>query len=223
MVLALLLGGCACAPAPEGQFIVGGHAVKIEAFDRASIRAFLTEDWAKFNTHVKDTKDWFGKPRSVDWYPRVTPPIPSNWPPQQRRSVTFYAYGEYQELFNHGPSLSRSAPWAKVIVEEGLPARKVILASALGPVVHGEGSVPLGRETADRKIQIIRDGESRLSNFIAWKSIPADAAEVKAIREYYCQWALTDRTAELIKDNHRAFFAWLACPPTSAIPVLAAS
>jgi hypothetical protein len=43
---------------------------------------------------------------------------------------------------------------------------------------------------------------------------------VKAIKEYYCQWALTDHTADLIKVNHQIFFEWLSCPPQTLIPVL---
>jgi hypothetical protein len=123
-------------------------------------------------------------------------------------------------MFMHGPALSRSAPWAKVVLSEGMPANKVILAAALGPVVHGEGSVPISKELADRKAQIIKDGKAHLPNFVSWKAIPDDEAEVKAIREYFCQWVLTDRTADLIKNNHRAFFEWLSCPPRTMVPVL---
>ena len=216
-----LLTACAARPVVEGQFFVGSLPTKIEELKRNDVSAFLAEDWAKFDKHVKDAPDMMtGKVWPIDWYIEVTPPFPTNWPPQQLRSVTYYAYAAYQELFMHGPVLRRSAPWAKVVLNEGMPANKVILATALGPVVHEEGSVPISKELASRKIQIIKDGETHLANFVSWRAIPEDEAEVKAIREYYCQWVLTNRTADLIKDNHRAFFEWLSCPPRTMVPVL---
>ncbi len=202
-------------------FLLGSTPVKIVELKRHDVYAFLAEDWAKFDKHATDAPDMFSRQmRPVDWYLQVTPPFPTNWPPQQLHSVTYYAYAEYQQLFMHGPVLSRSAPWAKVVLNEGMPANKVILSTALGPVIHGEGSVPIGKELAGRKIRIIKDGEAQLSNFVSWTAISDDQAEVKAIREYYCQWALTNRTADLILDFHRDFFKWLSCPPRSHIPVL---
>lgn len=216
-----LLTACATRPVVEGQFFFGSRPIKVEELIRNDVYAFLAEDWAKFDKHVMDAPDMIsGKVWPIDWYLQVTPPFPTNWPPQQLRSVTYYAYAEYQRLLMHGPVQSRSAPWAKVVLNEGMPANKAILATALGPVAHGEASVPIGKELGSRKIQIIKDGEAHLSNFVSWKAIPDDKAEVKAIREYYCQWALTNRTADQIKDNHRAFFEWLSCPPRTMTPVL---
>jgi hypothetical protein len=204
-----------------GNFIFGSRTVRIEELKRNDVYVFLADDWAKFDKHVKNEPDIFsGKVRSIDWYLQVTPPFPTYWPPQQTRSVTYYAYAEYQQLLMHGPMLSRSAPWATVVLSEGTPAKKVMLATVLGPVVHVEGSVPISSELAKRKVQIIKDGEVHLSDFVSWTSIPHDGAEVKAIKEYYCQWILTNRTADLIKDSHRAFFEWLSCPPPTMVPVL---
>jgi hypothetical protein len=215
-----LLTSCAVGPIVEGQFFIGSHLVKTGELKASEVSGFLADDWAKFDKHVKDAPDMFSKMRPVSWRFELTPPFPTNWPPKRSRSVTYYAYAEYQEFSHHGPVLSRSAPWAKVILTEGKPADKVILASAVGPVKHGEGSVPITREQADRKIQIIKDGEARLNSFISWRTIPADEGEVKSIREYYCQWERTDRTADLIREDHRAFFEWLSCPPHTRIPVL---
>lgn len=205
----------------DGQFYFGDQAVKIADLKRRDVYAFLAGDWAKFDKHATDTVEMFtGKKVSIDWRPVITPPFPTTWPPQQPRSIAYYAYAEYQEAMMHGPVISRSAPWAKVVLNEGEPAKKVLLAADIGPVVHGEGSVPISQQQASRKIQIIKDGEAHLANFVRWAAIPDDEAEVKAIREYYCQWALTDRTAALIKDDHKAFFEWLSCPPPTRVPVL---
>ena len=182
----------------------------------------LDADWAKFDKHVGEMPDilFLGKMRSIDWYFVVTPPFPTNWPLQKRCSITYYAYAEYQRLLMHGPQLSRSAPWAKVVLTEGEVAEKVLLTKAIGPVVHGEGGVPISRKMANRELQIIKDGEAHLPNFMRWTEVPSDEAEVKIIREYYCQWALTNGTADLIKGSHHGFFEWLSCPPRTAIPVL---
>lgn len=225
LAFAVLLSACAAHPAGTDNYYFGNRAVKIEQLTPNDVEAFLADDWARFDKHVKDVPDWMtpGKVWSVDWHLEVTPPFPTNWPPLRTRSVTYYAYGEYQEGFMHGPALSRSAPWAKVVLTEGMAANKVILARRLGPAVNGEASVRISNELADRKTQIINDGEAYLPGFMSSKSIPDNQAEIKAIREYYCQWILTNRTADLIEDNHRAFFQWLSCPPKTLIPVLAPS
>lgn len=216
-----LLAACTTPPFNEGKVFVGDRAIKLEELKSGDLFPFLAEDWAKFDKHVKDAPDFFSsKPRSIYWHLVITPPFPTYWPPRKPRSVTYYAYAQYQELYRHGPSLSRSAPWAKVVLTEGMPDNKLILAVAIGPAVHGEGSVLIGVQMANRKRQIIKDGEAYLSHFVTWTAIPDDDAEVKAIREYYCEWALADRTADLIKDNHRIFFEWLSCPPRSRYPVL---
>jgi hypothetical protein len=218
----LLLTACATPPPfVEGHFYLGSKLVKMEELKSRDIYALLSDDWAGFDKHFKDTSNAMtGRMGPVNWHFQMTPPIPTNWPPQRLRSVTYYAYGQNQEFRIHGPALGRSAPWAKVVLTEGAPADKVMLATSIGREVHGEGSVALSTEQANRKIQIIKDGEARLSSFVGWRAIPDDAAAVKAIREYYCQWALTDGTANLIKGDHRAFFEWLSCPPRTWIPVL---
>lgn len=221
LVIVVFLSYCVPSTYVSAQFFFDGRAVKIEELKRNDVSAFLAEDWAKFDKHAKDGADMFTqKVYSVDWYLQITPPFPTEWPPQKFRSLTYYAYAEYQELFMHGPALSRSAPWAKVVLNEGEPADKVILSATIGRVVSGEGSVPISAQLADRKIKIIRDGEAELSNFVSWTAISTDEADVKAVREYYCQWALTNRTADLIRDNHQAFFEWLSCPPRTRVPVL---
>lgn len=221
LAILAMLTPCTASPLVEGQFDFGNHSVRIKDIKSSDLYGFLAEDWAKFNKHVKDAPDRLsGKVWPINWHMQISPPFPTNWPPRKNRSVTYYAYAEYQELLIHGPALSRSAPWVKVILSEGMSADKVILASALGPAIHGEGSVPISGAQAARKIQIIGDGEAHLADFIAWKSIPADEGVVIAIKNYYCQWILTNRTADLIKEDHRAFFEWLSCPPRTMIPVL---
>jgi hypothetical protein len=213
------LTACVTPPVADGRFYLDGRPIKIEELRRRDVYASLTEDWAKFDKYVKDEPQMSAK-IPINRHLQLTPPFPTNWPPQHLRSVTYYAYAQYSEFRIHGPMLSRSAPWAKVVLNEGARENKVMLASTLGSGAHGESSVPISQELADRKMRIIKDGEAHLSNFVSWKAIPQDEVEVKAIREYYCQWRLTDRTADLIQDNHRPFFQWLSCPPRTLVPVL---
>lgn len=194
--------------------------VGISESDHDAVRRLVADDWASFDKHAGRTRDFFGREHDIDWYMKISPPFPNVWPLRGRREIAYYVYAEYQELRHSGPALSRSAPWAKVVLSEGEAASKVRLAIAIGPVVHGEGSIPISRQQAERKIQIIKDGEAHLSDFARWTIIPEDEAEVKIIREYYCQWVLTNRTADLIKDSHQAFFEWLSCPPRTHVPVL---
>ncbi|ACB96076.1 hypothetical protein [Beijerinckia indica] len=196
--------------------------MKIDLSDSDSklIQHLVREDWASFDKHAGRTRDFFGKEHDINWYMAISLPFPAEWPPQGPFASTYYLYAEYQECLLHGPNLSRSAPWAKVVLKEGELASKMLLATAIGPVVNREISVPISRSQADRKIQIIKDGQAELPNFIRWTSIPDRQREVKVIREYYCQWALSNRTADLIKDNHQAFFEWLSCPSRTSIPVL---
>jgi hypothetical protein len=194
--------------------------IGISRYDDDVVRRIVADDWASFDKNASRIRDFFKRYHNIYWYMKISPPFPNVWPPRRRREITYYVYAEYQELRHSGPALLRSAPWAKVILNEVEAANKVRLATAIGPVVHGEGSVPISRQQAERKIQIIKDGEAHLSNFARWTDIPEDEAEVKIIREYYCQWVLTNRTADLIKDSHQAFFEWLSCPPRTHVPVL---
>lgn len=129
LALIAFLTASAASPVVAGEFFLGARPVKLEELKRNDVYAFLADDWAKFDKHVKDARNWMsGKVWSINWYLEVTPPFPTNWPPEQSRSITYYAYAEYQELFRHGPALMRSAPWAKVLLNEGMPAKKEILA-----------------------------------------------------------------------------------------------
>jgi len=216
-----LFTACAKNPSMEGKFFFGEQPVKVSQLKRGYVYAFLAEDWARFDKYAIDAQDPFSEMvRPIYWYLVVTPPFPTNWPPQKVRSMTYYAYAEYEVSYLHGPTYSRTAPWVKVLLNEGKPANKVILATTLGPTIHGEGSVSISKQSADRKTQIINDGNAKLASFVSWTEIPHDSSEVKIIQEYYCQWALTDRTVDIIKNNHAAFFEWLSCPKRTNYPVL---
>ncbi|WLI89135.1 hypothetical protein Q4S45_20955 [Massilia sp. R2A-15] len=217
-----LLAACAVFPAAAGQFFIDNRPVEISELSKNDVRQFLAEDWAKFDKYVKDARHFMtGKMERIEWDLQLTPPFPTTWPPQQHRSVTYYAYAEYQEATMHGIVASRSAPWAKVQLNEGMPATKTMLATAIGPVVHGEGGfLGISIESAARIKQIDTDGAALLPDFVSWQAIPDNKDQVQAIREYYCQWALRNLTAKLIKDNHRAFFDWLSCPARTIAPGL---
>jgi hypothetical protein len=197
----------------DGFFLIGDRAIKIEELKRRDLVPILEQDWTKFDIATVATKNFFtGQPETTHWYYQVTPPIPTYWPPQQKRSITYYAYAEYQEFMRHGPLLSRTAPWAKVVLNEGAAAENIVLAIKVGPVAHQYGSSLQPPSVQERMVQVRRDGEKLLSSFVSWKAIPDKQEEVNAIREYYCQWAQEDGTAKLIQKDHQEFFEWLSCP-----------
>lgn len=209
-----LLSACAAPADTEKVSTFGSRPVALESIRENDLSVFLASDWSKFDAYAGHAFDIFsGKESPLYWHSRLTPPLPTHWPPTPARSVTYYAYPEYQELRMHGPAYSRAAPWAKVVLAEGQLPQKMILASALGPKIHYEIGVPITRDQADRAIQIAKAGAAALPGFIAWKAIPDDAAEVKIIKDYYCQWARSDGTAKLVREHHRSYFEWLACAP----------
>ena len=196
----------------NGTFLINDRAVNIEELKRADLATLLTDEWIKLDHTAVATKNFFtGEPETSDWYYQVKPPIPTHWPPQQERSVTYYAYAEYREFMRHGPSLSRSAPWAKVVLTEGMPAKTIILTGQIGPVIDQQVAWMVPPSVQEQQFQVRRDGEKQLSNFINWQSIPDSQTEVKAIREYYCQWAKENGIAKLIRNDNQAFFEWLSC------------
>jgi hypothetical protein len=206
----------------EGSFLLGERVVAIEKIGLDDLRWYLTPDWRKFDTYVKESTIMFTNNKvSVHWYQQITPPFPTHWPPQEVRSVTYYGYAEYAESNHHGPAYGRSAPWVKIVLTEGQPAVKHVLVSSLGAEVHGQGSHPISHEMAARLVQIHKDGEKGLPAFIGWKRIPDDAVQVQVIKDYYCQWMIENRTGMLVREAHQAFFDWLSCPAQNPIiPVL---
>jgi hypothetical protein len=183
-----------------------------------TIRRFVWHDWNEFDKNTgQKSRDMFSKKEiELIWYIKITPPFPNVWPPQPQRSVTYYAYAEYQELLMHGPVLSRSAPWGKVVLKDGEAPKLKILAKSIGKVASGEGSRPLSPNQAKRLVQIREDGEKYIPIFLRWKELPPDTDPgIKTIRDYYCQWSRDNLTSQLIKSNHTEFFEWLACPQLS--------
>lgn len=165
-ITAMLLNACVIQ-AREGEFLIGDNTVKINKLDRAYIYQFLENDWDKFDKYAADDSiDFSTKTTPVYWYLKMSPPFPTNWPPKKKRSITYYGYAEYALSGIHGTNMSRSAPWVKVVLNEGQPAVKTILATTIGTAVHGENSVPINNEMAQRHIQIIKDAKKHLPNFV---------------------------------------------------------
>lgn len=214
--LAAILVLTACAAPRETEITpstFGAGLVALESVSEEDLSGFLASDWSKFDPYAKRAYDVFlAKEVPLYWQSRLTPPLPTQWPPTPVRSVTYYAYAEYEHSRMHGPVYSRGAPWAKVVLVEGQLPQKTILASAPGPAVHYEAGEPISVEQADRASQVWKAGSAALPRFISWQAIPDDAAEVSIIKAYYCQWAARDGTARLVNEQHRGFFEWLACP-----------
>ncbi len=190
--------------------------VGISGLSADTARSIVQADWDAFDKRTGLQRDIYsasGEP--LEWNESLSPPFPNTWPPAATRSVTYYVFAEYQTYEQHGPSLHFSAPWARVVLQDGQAPAKEIILKAIGPEVSGLPSKPVPREQAQRYIQIRKAGEKAIPALLGWTALPADSdPSVKAIRDYYCQWERDHDllTGAYIKNHHRPFFNWLACP-----------
>lgn len=177
----------------------------------------LSGTWASFDKAAGKSTDMFGQQQTLTWYMQLTPPIPLHWPPDGSRGVIYYAYAEYQTFQMHGPSQSRSAPWARVVLRDGAVPEVTLLSQTIGPAVTGEGSRPLTSDLARRLSDIHAQGEYALSSVASWTKLPdLDNGETRNIRTYFCQWTWDNRVSDYAQARSPEFFQWLACPEPSS-------
>ena len=177
----------------------------------------LRDTWASFDKAAGKSTDMFGQQQTLTWYMQLTPPIPLHWPPDGSRGVIYYAYAEYQTFQMHGPSLSRSAPWARVVLRDGGTPEVMLLSPTIGPAVSGEGARPLTSDLARRLSDIHAQGEHALPSVANWTKLPdLDNSETRDIRTYFCQWTWDNRVSDYARAQSAEFFQWLACPQPSS-------
>lgn len=185
-------------------------------------RDLLQSDWERLdkNAHAQPSPGIFGESNSSPNPPpqwnelELTPPLPNTWPPTKVRSVSYYAYGQFQDAAFHGPTLTFSAPWARVILVDGRSPSKQILRDVIGPAIGGRASRPLSPDEWKRLSKIYQDGAEELPALLSWTELPVGPDKsVMAIRRYYCRWIADESplVSEYIKPNHREFFSWLRC------------
>jgi hypothetical protein len=139
------------------------------------------------------------------WSARVTPPLPSVWPPDGRAGLVAYAYAA-----RFSPGLSdgekTAGTWARVVLEDGAPVVKDV--TPLRPL-----GVQGGRPLQDGELEIARSDQAAIAELEAaarGKKLP----DAPLVRKYYCFWRSTNGViAEDLEGRHAAFFRWLACQP----------
>ncbi len=206
----IMLGGLALAA------LAHAAPANVSGLSAATARSVVQADWDAFDKRTGVLRDVYSASgEQIEWGEALSPPFPNTWPPAGTRSVTYYVYADYQTYEQHGPALHFSAPWARVVLQDGQPPAKEIILKTIGPEVSGLGSRPLSREQAQRYIQIEKEGTKAIPALLGWTAVPADSdPSVKAVKEYYCQWERDHEmfTGTYIKNKHRPFFNWLACP-----------
>jgi hypothetical protein len=202
--MAIVLAGAGCAEGDDDP-MPGSPGLAAAA---------LAPEWRKLDHRAGMGYNHFeGGSKPVRWTMQVSPPIPARWPPVAGAGATYYAYGEFQELFPHGPAQSRSAPWARVTLRPGAAPAIEILRPTIGTAVGREMSRPISQEQARRLVEIRALGEAALPDLLAWTALPeAGAPGIKPVRDFYCQWQHDNAVARFVAPLHPAFFAWLGCP-----------
>jgi hypothetical protein len=138
------------------------------------------------------------------WRPRLSPPLPSAWPPDGQRRLLTYAYA-----FRLKPSIGQgeeiASPWARVITGDGI----VELEELGHPRPLGlQGVRPLSAE----ELEIARTAPAaaaELDRLVQGVDLP----EAPPVLRYYCFWRQVNGVlAAELEQRHPEFFRWLACP-----------
>jgi hypothetical protein len=202
---------------PDDAWLVGASSRRNGDLDIAerAVASVVQRDWETLDRSGGTASDMTGSDRPVHWHKEISLPFPTHWPPRRDRSITYYVFAQYQLIFMHGPSLSDSAPWAKVVLEEGREPRRILLSKAVGEAVGGRASQPISAEKAKRLAEIHDEGRTQAAKLLEWRSMPdANDRSSRAIRDLYCQWQIEHRglVDRYIRPNHKEFFDWLSCP-----------
>jgi hypothetical protein len=175
----------------------------------------LRPDWEKFDKSTGTEATSLMGTVHPQWSEAITPPFPDTWPPSNKlRRISYYAYAQYGVALQHGPKISYSAPWARVVLRDGKTPTKEIYRKSIGSVIWERASVLWSAQHARKYLEIQKSGEQEIPLFLSWTSLPAEGdPAVQAIRDYYCQWKSDmGSLASKVMENYREFTAWLSCP-----------
>ena len=139
---------------------------------------------------------------------RVSPPLPSEWPPRPAAPLYYYAYAYgFDRRISDAERLS--APWARLEVHSAgqEPAELRVLSREITETgIHGVR--PLTREES-----AVYDLGPRVEAYLgSLDHIPNGMVEeVAQLRKYYCAWCYDSGVADEIRPYHEEFFRWLQC------------
>jgi hypothetical protein len=136
----------------------------------------------------------------VVWQPRVTPPLPSQWP-TEKMNLIFYGYARgVSTSLAGGEHVGRV--WAKV-VDSGGELKLTLISKALVPTNQVVGQRPLQSEES---VMLALDPVELLR-------APLTPAREGRIKSYYCLQKALGNIPDDAAREHAAFFKWLACKP----------
>ena len=149
----------------------------------------------------------------VSWFEyRVTPPLPSLWPPSPSTTLYYYAYAAGNPIERPvADGEHDSLPWARVEVGRGPQAKpKVALLRRDLKELGIQGFGPVMREEMEAHQRLGIASAALLGSLIALP--PAASDEAYTLKTFYCQWQRWNGViAKELMKNHKEFFRWLAC------------
>ena len=146
---------------------------------------------------------------TVVWSCRVSPPFPSKWPPESKRSFHYYVYAYGLDLQRGlADAVFMAAPWAQVEVacQKGIPPKVEILSKRIREIgIHGV------RPLSAKEKEIYDRQKGIESYFFSLDEMPAETRqETRWLKQYYRTWVGNNGvlTPE-IQSRHKSFFTWL--------------
>ncbi|MBT9555927.1 MAG: hypothetical protein IV100_07860 [Myxococcales bacterium] len=162
---------------------------------------------ADFARRVRD--GWIpseSPPNGTSWSLRVTPPLPSVWPPDGSGAVVVYGFAAGMN-FNLRDGEYVAAPWGRVAIPGSVDG-------ALTVAALGDRFEPLGphgvRPLAGDELEIARSG-GQAAEAVLNRAAGRDTTPDELISRYYCQWLRDSGAGEPVKQHHSAFVTWLGC------------
>jgi hypothetical protein len=176
----------------------------LAAVPPSNFEDFLKDDWQVLRArHPHD----LSKPQSVAWVYRMTPPLPTAWPPTQHSGVAYYGYPYgFSMGLRDGEWIAQ--PWVKIEVSARGQPQKTLLQNEIR-TLEVQGVRPL----AAKEIQRFESSKSAPDDLANLQQLPPNTdPQAATIRGYYCSWIQTNGViAQHLENTHTAFFAWLAC------------
>ena len=186
-------------------FLLAGAGKKEVRPVSEAFKTVLDARWSKLAVPASEPTDRPG----VCWSWRLSPPLPSEWPPRKESRLVYYAFAEGFDL-NIMDGVRVAAPWARL---------EIPVSGSAPPLL-----TPLLDSVKELGIQGVRPiSADELAKSGGWEPIEtvlgklmAHPDEADRTRErlsaYYCFWSRNNGViSEAIRPYHEKFFDWLKC------------
>lgn len=176
---------------------------KIPVVTNGDLESMANQEWEAIKSrHAFDPSD----PESINWAYRISPPLPTEWPPAQNYGVVYYGYPYGLAATGLADGEHIGEPWVQWEVASGELKNATVLSGELRPLAI-QGVRPLDENG------ILLAHSRGYEHLIDLTRLPSKAdPKTTQIRNYYCFWILHNGViASHLAKFHKAFFAWLAC------------